>query len=138
LPKVSGRLVSELVYGIQASQSVVLTKVGRVLEENISIKKTEERLSRQLGLRYLGSIVQHNLLKEGSSRIHKDTFLKFDPSDLRKKYANPGFLSPFLSTMKNTLYNIFTTVYPYKVSLLYMTSRNIFYSTQFEIIHYCQ
>ena len=35
LPKVSKRLVSELVYGIQASQSVVLTKVGRVLEENI-------------------------------------------------------------------------------------------------------
>ncbi len=59
LPKVSERLVSELVYGIQASQSVVLTKVGRVLEENISIKKTEERLSRQLGRRSLGSIVQH-------------------------------------------------------------------------------
>ena len=31
LPKVSERLVSELVYGIQASQSVVLTKVGRGL-----------------------------------------------------------------------------------------------------------
>ena len=59
LPKVSERLVSELVYGIQASQSVVLTKVGRVLEENTSIKKTEERLSRQLGRRSLGSIVQH-------------------------------------------------------------------------------
>ncbi len=28
LPKVSKRLVSELVYGIQASQSVVLAKVG--------------------------------------------------------------------------------------------------------------
>ena len=87
LPKVSKRLVSELVYGIQASQSVVLTKVGRVLEENISIKKTEERLSRQLGRKSLGSAVQHNLLKEGSSRIHRDTLLIFDPSDLRKKYA---------------------------------------------------
>ena len=73
LLKVSKRLVSELVYGIQASQSVVLTKVGRVLEENISIKKTEEKLSRQLGRKSLGSIVQHNLLQEGSSRIHKDT-----------------------------------------------------------------
>ncbi|MCR4289697.1 MAG: hypothetical protein NUV86_05490 [Candidatus Scalindua sp.] len=87
LPKVSKRLVSELVYGIQASQSVVLTKVGRVLEENISIKKTEERLSRQLGRKFLRSAVQHNLLKEGSSRIHRDTLLIFDPSDLRKKYA---------------------------------------------------
>jgi len=87
LPKVSKRLVSELVYGIQASQSVVLTKVGRVLEEKVSIKKTEERLSRQLGRRSLGSVVQHNLLKEGASRIHEDTLLIFDPSDLRKKYA---------------------------------------------------
>ena len=83
----SKRLVSELVYGIQASQSVVLTKVDRVLEENISIKKTEERLSRQLDRKSLGTVVQHNLLKEGSSRIYKDTLLIFDPSDLRKKYA---------------------------------------------------
>ncbi|WP_096892216.1 hypothetical protein [Candidatus Scalindua japonica] len=87
LHKVSKRLVSELVYGTQASQSVVLTKVARVLEENISVKKTQERLSRQLGRKSLGSAVQHNLLKEGSSRIHRDTLLIFDPSDLRKKYA---------------------------------------------------
>ncbi len=53
-------------YGIKASQSVGLTKVGSVLEENISIKKTEERLSRQLGRRSLGSVVQDNILKEGS------------------------------------------------------------------------
>ncbi len=45
LPKVSKQFVSERVYGIQASQSVVLTKIGRVLEEDISIKKTEERNS---------------------------------------------------------------------------------------------
>ncbi len=87
LPKVSKRLVLELVYGIQASQSVVLTKIARVLEGNISIKKTEERLSRQLGRRSLESKVQDNLLNEGSSRIHKDTLLIFDPSDLREKYA---------------------------------------------------
>ncbi len=44
LAKVCERFITEMVYGIQASQSVVLTKISRKLEERISIKKTEERL----------------------------------------------------------------------------------------------
>lgn len=48
LPKTARRFISEMLYGIQASQSVVLTKVARTLEERVSIKKVEERLSRQL------------------------------------------------------------------------------------------
>jgi len=35
LPKVAERFVREMVYGIQASQSVVLTKIGRTLEDGI-------------------------------------------------------------------------------------------------------
>ncbi len=54
LPKVAERFIREMVYGIQASQSVVLTKIARTLEEPISIKKLEERLSRQLLRRGLG------------------------------------------------------------------------------------
>ncbi len=42
------RFVSEMVYGIQASESVLLTEIGRTLEESIPLKKTEERLSRDL------------------------------------------------------------------------------------------
>ncbi len=36
LPKVGERFVREMVYGIQVSQSVVLTKIGRQLEERVS------------------------------------------------------------------------------------------------------
>ncbi len=54
LPKVAERFIREMVYGIQVSQSVVLTKIARTLEEPISIKKLEERLSRQLLRRGLG------------------------------------------------------------------------------------
>ena len=53
LPKVGQRLVAELLYGIQASQSVTLTKIARTLEEKVSIQKTEERLSRQLSRKAL-------------------------------------------------------------------------------------
>ena len=87
LPLVARRLVGDMLYGIQASQSVVLTKVGRTLEEPISIKKVEERLSRQLGRKGLGGKVQRNLLRMASGRIQKDTLLILDLSDLRKKYA---------------------------------------------------
>ena len=42
LPKVARRLVREMIYGIQASQSVVLTKVARTLEEEATIKKVRK------------------------------------------------------------------------------------------------
>ena len=83
----SDRFIREMVYGIQASQSVVLTKIARTLEEDVSIKKLEERLSRQLMRQSLGDKVQDNLLKLASGRIGKDTLLILDPSDIRKKYA---------------------------------------------------
>jgi len=87
LPKVSERFVREMVYGIQASQSVVLTKIGRMLEEPISLKKVEGRLSRQLLRRGMGEKVQRNLLLMASRHVGGDTLLILDPSDIRKKYA---------------------------------------------------
>jgi hypothetical protein len=87
LPKVARRFVREMLYGIQASQSVVLTKVARVLEEGISVKKSHERLCRQLGRKGLEEAIQDNLLRMASGLVGKDTLLIFDPTDLRKKYA---------------------------------------------------
>jgi hypothetical protein len=87
LPKTAGRFVSEMIYGIQARQSVMLTEVSRSLEEPTTIKKTEERLSRQLARRGLGEAVQHNVLSKAAQRIKDDTLLIIDLSDIRKRYA---------------------------------------------------
>jgi hypothetical protein len=87
LPKTAQRFVSEMAYGIQAKQSVVLTEIARALEEPISIKKSEARLSRQLARGGLATILQDNLLAHAASRIKKDTLLIIDPSDITKKYA---------------------------------------------------
>ena len=87
LPLTSRRFVNEMIYGIQASQSVVLTKIGRTLEESVSIKKVEERLSRQLGRDNLGATILSNLLSMAKSLVKEDTLLILDPSDIRKKYA---------------------------------------------------
>ena len=48
ITKTVRKFVCEMGYGIQGVQSVILTEIGRTLEEPISLKKTEERLSKQL------------------------------------------------------------------------------------------
>ena len=53
-----GKFVGDMVYGIQASQDVKLSRIARALDEPISMKKLEDRLSRMLedlGIQPLGS-----------------------------------------------------------------------------------
>jgi len=76
-----------MVYGIGASQSVLLSKVGRALEEDIELIKTEERLSRNLQRPELEGVVQDKVLKLAAGHIARDTLLIIDPSDITKKYA---------------------------------------------------
>lgn len=94
LPKVARRFVHEMIYGIQAGQTVVLAEIGRCLEEPVTMKKVEERLSRQLCRKGLGRKVQQNVLREAATRIKKDTLLIVDPTDIQKKYARK---MPYLS-----------------------------------------
>jgi hypothetical protein len=87
LPKVARRFVAEMVFGIQARGFVRLTEVGRALGERISLKKTEERLSRQLGRKRLDREIQRRLIEHAAPRIEDDTLLVLDLSDVTKKYA---------------------------------------------------
>jgi len=87
LPKVTRRLVTEMIFGIQARGSVRLTEVGRALGERISLKKTEGRLSRQLGRERLDRDIQQRLIEQAAPRIEEDTLLVLDLSDVTKKYA---------------------------------------------------
>jgi hypothetical protein len=87
LPKVSRRLTAEMIFGIQARGSVRLTEVGRALGESIPLKKTEGRLSRQLGRDHLDEHLQRRLIQQAASRIEEDTLLILDLSDVTKKYA---------------------------------------------------
>ena len=48
MPRVVRRFVTEVIFGIQARQSVRLTEIARPLQEEITLKKTQYRLSRQL------------------------------------------------------------------------------------------
>jgi len=87
LCKPARRFVTEAVYGIQASQSVLLSEITRFLNEEISYKKTEDRLSNQINREGLGGWLEKNLLSLASRRIEEDTLLIVDTSDITKRYA---------------------------------------------------
>jgi hypothetical protein len=73
MPKVGRRFITEALYGIQARQSVRLTEIARSLQEENALKKTQYRLSRQLGRRELWARLIRSLGSMGSERIKEDT-----------------------------------------------------------------
>lgn len=98
LSKPKARFVEEMVYGIQASQDVKLSSIGRALEEGIRLKKTVERLSWHAGQPGLGEGINGRVAMMGSRRVHRDTLLIVDPSDIRKEYAKR---MPYLATVRD-------------------------------------
>lgn len=84
---VAQRFVAEMIYGIQASESVVLTEIARTLQEPIALRKTHWRLSRNLQRKAIEGVVQDNILRMAAPREGRDTLLIIDPSDVAKKYA---------------------------------------------------
>ena len=87
LDKTCRRFIQEAVYGIIASQSVMLTEIGRQLESQISLKKIEERFCRQLIKPQIWERLHIRLLAMAGKQIRDRTLLILDLSDLKKKYA---------------------------------------------------
>lgn len=87
LGKVACRFVGEMIYGISASGSVVLTKIARSLEERISVHDTHKRLSRNLANGAIRQEIGKKVLEQGAKQVSDETLLIVDLSDLIKKYA---------------------------------------------------
>jgi hypothetical protein len=85
--KPTRKLIVQMLYGIQASKDVKLSNIGRSLNEEIALIKTENRLSRNLGRMDLTDRINKRLIKEGGKRIQRDTVIALDLSDLDKPYA---------------------------------------------------
>jgi hypothetical protein len=85
--KPTSRFVEQVIYGITVSQDVKLSKIGRALEEDIPLKKTVNRLSVNLDKEGLASELQEQIIQNACHKVHQNTLLIVDPSDLRKEYA---------------------------------------------------
>jgi len=96
--KPRSKFIEQMIYGIQAGRDVKLSSIGRSLGEDISLKKTEERLSRHLGVRGLGQTVNEVIVEHGSRKVHENTLIVIDPTDIRKPYATR---MPYLARVRD-------------------------------------
>ncbi len=87
LPKVAGRFVEEMLYGMLCRQSVRVSEIARALNEPIRLIKTENRLCRQLGREGLGERITRHVIEQGAHHIEGNTLLIIDTSHVTKKYA---------------------------------------------------
>ena len=78
------KLVGQMIYGILSSQSCHLSKIGRALNENISLKKTLDRLSRNLSEFKNGEKLFDNYIKKIKGCVSDKTILIVDDSDITK------------------------------------------------------
>jgi hypothetical protein len=96
--KPQAAFLEEMLFGISASQDCKLSAISRALGEPITLKKTEERLSHHLAAPRLGQTLQQQLVAHAARRIHPDTLLVIDPTDIRKPYAQK---MPHLATVRD-------------------------------------
>jgi len=87
LAKPRRKFLHQMVYGIQASKDIKLTNIGRSLGEEIPLKKTENRLSRQINNGDLTEFVGRKLTGEAKYWIKDETVLALDLSDISKEYS---------------------------------------------------
>lgn len=84
LSKPKSKFVLEMLYGMIAKQSVLLSEIARSLKENTTLKKIIERLSRNLQDFKNKDILIENYIANISSLIDNDTIFCTDGSDLAK------------------------------------------------------
>ena len=92
--------VFEMIYGLIASSSCHLSEIGRSLNERISLKALEKRLSRNLDEFNNGKEIEstheevrnkvlfENYEDEIKNKIDENTVFCFDPGDLTKKWTS--------------------------------------------------
>ena len=85
--KPAARFIGDMMYGIMAEKDVKLSSIVRALKEGITQKKVEDRLSMMLSSKGLERDLHDVIAAEGSRKVHRDTLIILDPSDVQKPYA---------------------------------------------------
>lgn len=85
--KTTRRFFREMLYGIQASQDVKLSNIGRSLQEDIALIKTEDRLSRNLSKEDFSDHINSEIIRLADDKITDEMVISIDPGDIMKPYA---------------------------------------------------
>jgi len=81
------RTINEIFYGVLHSGDVMLSNIGRSLNESTSIKKIVERLSRNISHQDFSIQLEDNHLKDISLMVNKKTVIVIDDTDIHKPRA---------------------------------------------------
>jgi hypothetical protein len=81
------KFVSQMIYGMLSSQSCHLSKIARTLDEPINLKKTIDRLSRNLSEFVEGSTLFDSYVRKIKHSVSDKTILIVDDSDITKPCA---------------------------------------------------
>ena len=81
------KLVFQMLYGILESQSTHLSNISRALKENVTLKKTIDRLSRNLGQFTENDIIIENYMDVVKKNTNELSVLIIDNSDISKPYS---------------------------------------------------
>lgn len=87
ISKPKTKFVSQMIYGLLKGQSVLLSNIARSLKEDITLKKTIDRLSRNLKNFDKKEKVMENYINNISPFIDDDTVFCCDKSDIVKPYS---------------------------------------------------
>jgi hypothetical protein len=78
------KFIFQMIYGILSSQNCHLSKIARSLDEDILLKKTIERLSRNLSTFSNGQRLFDNYVKKLKGCFNNRTILVVDDGDITK------------------------------------------------------
>lgn len=81
------KFISDSVLGVIKSKSVIVNKIAMSLSEAISMKKTNERLCRNLKNPKLTEKIRTHILDNQCSKINKESYIIIDDSDIVKSCA---------------------------------------------------
>jgi len=81
------KFIYQMVFGIIKSGELKVSRIAKSLNEVISLKKTEERLSRNLGKDVLHREIQQSHILLNSHTLKSCKFHIVDLTDIQKRYA---------------------------------------------------
>ena len=90
LSKTSSKFVTDMIYGIEKSESVLFSNIARALDEKINLKNTIERLCDNCNLLSEEeiNIIKQNYMKEALKQLSDDEIILIeDDSDINKEYS---------------------------------------------------
>jgi len=81
------KFTRDLIKGIIQSKSCILRQIAQSHKETISIEDTCKRYRRHLSKPDISRTLSENHLRQQCRKVNQDSLIIFDPSDIRKKYA---------------------------------------------------